>query len=100
MHHARPSNHFWGKALIIGASLLLAACLLGLAGLGLAVQQRALELPRFAVRIGALSVMAPCPPPYDCDTRLNYYAVWRGRDLPNGDTHYDEVFFTYLPKRR
>ncbi len=100
MTNTHLSHSRLGQALIIGASLLLVACLLALAGLVLALQQRALEPPQFAVHVGHVYWVAPCPPPYDCDVKLNYYAVWRGHDLPNGEIHYDEVFFTYLPQKR
>ena len=98
--NAQPANTRWQQALIIGASLMLVLTLLAFGLLLLAIQQRVVELPRFSVHIGNVYFVAPCPPPFDCDVNLNYYAIWRGHDLPGGSIQFDEVYFTYLPKKR
>jgi len=99
--NAQPANTRWQQALIIGASLMLVLTLLAFGLLLVAIQQRLVEPPRFSVHIGHVYFGAPCPSPaFDCDINLNYYAVWRGQDMPNGRIHFDEVFFTYLKKKR
>lgn len=97
--NAQDSKARAQQALIIGASILPVVTLLAFALLLVAIQQRVVDPPRFAVHIGRVYFVAPCPPPYDCDIHLNYYAVWRGQDLPGGNIRFDEVFFTYLPKK-
>jgi len=99
--NAQLANTRWQQALIIGASLMLVVSLLAFGLLLVAIQQRLVEPPRFSVHIGHVYFGAPCPSPaFDCDINLNYYAVWRGQDMPNGRIHFDEVFFTYLKKKR
>jgi hypothetical protein len=89
------------QALIIGASLALVLSLAAFALLAFAIQQRVLQPPAFSVRIGHVQFGAPCPTPaFDCDTSLNYYAIWRGQDLPDGSVQFYEIFFTYLPKKQ
>ena len=91
----------WGQTLVIGASLLLVLFMLGVGALAVAIQQRLVEPPHFALRVGHVYLSAPCPAPtLVCDTGLNYYAVWRGRDLPDGRIHFDQIYYTELPKKR
>ena len=87
----------WVQALVIAASLLLVLFLLGVAALAGAIQQRLMQPPHFVLHVGHLYLTAPCPAAtLVCDPEENYYAVWRGYDLPDGRIHFDEVYFTYL----
>lgn len=98
--YARPSQSRWPQVLVIAASLMLVLCLSGVGLLVFAIQQRVLDPPEFSVRIGHVQFGGPCPSlAFDCDTRLNYYAIWRGVDRPDGSVHFDELFFVYLPKK-
>ncbi|MEO7910333.1 MAG: hypothetical protein ABIV47_11855 [Roseiflexaceae bacterium] len=78
--------------------LLVAACPLSV----VAIQQRVIEPPRFAVRVGNVELAAPCPARgFICDGALPWYAVWRGDDQPDGSITYRQLFFIYLkPARR
>jgi len=87
----------WVQALVILASLLLVLFMLGLGGLALAIQQRVLNPPHFALHVGHYYLTAPCPnPTLVCDPDVNYYAIWTGHDLPDGRIHFDEIYFSYL----
>src|SRR4051812_44458627 len=78
--------------------LLLAACPLSM----VAIQQRVIEPPRFAVRVGNIEFAAPCPAQgFICDSPLPWYAIWRGDDQPDGSITYRQLYFIYLkPARR
>jgi hypothetical protein len=90
----------WVTALVIAASLLLVLFMLGVAALAVAIQQRVVQPPHFALHVGHLYLTAPCPAPtLVCDPEENYYAIWSGYDLPDGRIHFDEVFFRYLPTK-
>ena len=96
--NAHLTRDRWGQVLVIAASLLLVLFMLGVGALALAIQQRVLQPPPFALHVGQLYLTAPCPTPTQvCDPQENYYAIWRGRDLPNGHIHFDEIYFVYLP---
>src|SRR5262245_50198435 len=83
--HAHLARDRWGPAGVVGASLLLVAALLTVAGLVMAIEERLVEPPAFALHLGPVYLSAPCPAPtLVCDTGLNYYSVWRGYDLPDG----------------
>jgi hypothetical protein len=98
--NAQHSNARVQQALVIGMSLMLVVTLLAFGLLVVAIQQRVVEPPRFSLHIGHVYFGAPCPSPaFNCDINLNYYAVWRGQDMPDGRVHFEEVFFTYLPKK-
>jgi hypothetical protein len=78
--------------------LLLAACPLSV----VAIQQRVIEPPRFAVRFGSVEIAAPCPAQgFICDGPLPWYAIWWGDDQPDGSITYRQLYFIYLkPYRR
>ena len=98
--HSQPSISRLAQALIIGASLLLVMLLMAVALLAVAIQERVVELPPFVVHVGHYYLSAPCPAPtLVCDVNLNYYAIWRGQDLPDGRIHFDEMYFTYLKRK-
>lgn len=98
--HPHLHRDRWGQALVIAASLLLVLCLLGAGLLVVAIQQRLVEPPRFALHFGQVYLSAPCPAPtLVCDVDLNYYAIWRGQPLPDGRIHYVQIYFTYLQKK-
>ena len=97
----QPSNARLQHILLIGAGLMLVATMAAFALAAFAIQQRAIDPPRFSVHIGNIQYGAPCPSPaFNCDVHLNYYAVWRGQQLPNGTVHFTEVYFTWLPRKR
>lgn len=75
-------------------------CLMGAAGM-VAIQQRVIKAPQVSVRLGGLELAAPCPPQgFICDESTPYFAVWVGRDRPDGTTNYKEIFFMYLGRLR
>jgi hypothetical protein len=78
--------------------LLLAACPLS----AVAIQQRVITPPRFAMRVGSIELAAPCPPrALICDGPLPWYAIWWGDDQPDGSITYRQLYFVYLkPARR
>jgi hypothetical protein len=78
--------------------LLLAACPLSI----VAIQQRVIAPPRFAVRVGSVEIAAPCPARgFICDGSLPWYAIWWGDDQPDGSITYRQLYFIYLkPARR
>lgn len=92
-----PLHGRLAQAIIIGLSLMLAlvtaACPLGV----LAVQRRAILLPPFTLRLGALEFSGPCPARgFECDATVPYYSIWRGHEQPDGSVHYEMLFFMYL----
>ncbi len=78
--------------------LLLAACPLS----AVAIQQRVITPPHFAMRVGSIELAAPCPPrALICDGPLPWYAIWWGNDQPDGSITYRQLYFVYLkPNRR
>ncbi len=93
------SEHQLLQALVIGLCLMLVVCLLASGLLAFALQQQALPLPTFSVKVGKVQFAAPCPQAFQCDINQPYYAIWRGDDLPNGTIHFQELYFTWLPKK-
>ncbi|HLE29938.1 MAG TPA: hypothetical protein VI793_17560 [Anaerolineales bacterium] len=98
--HPHPS-HWLPQALVIGLSvtlvLLLVACLVS----AVAIQQRVIPPPSFALRLGRVEIIAPCPRGILCDQSTPFYAIWQGEVQPNGSIQYRELFFVYLkPTRR
>jgi hypothetical protein len=85
-------------SLCVMLGLLLAICPLSV----VAIQQRLIEPPRFAVRIANIEFAAPCPAQgFICDGPLPWYAIWRGDDQPDGSITYRQLYFIYLkPARR
>jgi hypothetical protein len=85
-------------SLVITLVLLLAACPLGV----LAIQQRVIAPPTFAVWVGDVEFAAPCPTRgFDCDDAMPWYAIWRGDPEPDGSITYRQLFFVYLkPAKR
>lgn len=78
-------------------ALLLAAVPLSI----VAVQQRVIEPPRFAVRVGGVEIAAPCPARgFDCTGPLPWYAIWWGDDQPDGSITYRQIYFIYLKRAR
>ena len=95
--HTPPSISRLAQALLISAGLLLLTFLLAVTLLAVAIQQRVLIPPSFVVHVGHFYLTAPCPAPtLVCDPYNNFYAVWRGYDLPDGRIHFDEMYFTVL----
>ena len=87
--------------LVVGLSvtlvLLLVACLVS----AVAIQQRVIPPPSFALRLGRVEIIAPCPRGILCDQSTPFYAIWQGEVQPNGSIQYRELFFVYLkPTRR
>lgn len=82
----------------LALALLLAACPLSV----VAVQQRLIKPPHFAISIAGVEFAAPCPPhKFMCDDIVNWYAIWRGDREPDGSMTYRQLFFVYLkPERR
>src|SRR5699024_2821309 len=77
--------------------LLLSACPLS----AIAIQQRVIEPPRFAVRVGSVEIAAPCPAQgFICDGPLPWYAIWWGDDQPDGSITYRQLYFIYLKRVR
>jgi hypothetical protein len=86
-------------AIVLFVSLFF-VCLIGTAGV-VAIQQRVITAPNMSVRLGGLELAAPCPPQgFICDKSTPFFAVWVGRDRPDGSTNYKEIFFMYLSKLR
>lgn len=88
--------------LIIGLSVLLVFLLVTCLLSALAVHQRMIPPPAFAISLGPMVLAAPCPPQMSvCDESTPFYALWQGVRLPNGRTRYHYLFFIYLaPARR
>lgn len=89
------------QTVVVGLSLLLMflllACLLSV----VAVHQRFIPPPAFAVSLGPMVLAAPCPPQMSvCDESTPFYAVWQGVKLPNGKIRYHYLFFIYLAPER
>ena len=95
-HRHRRRAVVLGLGLMFG--LLLAACALS----AIAMHQRVIPPPAFAIRLGHVEIAAPCPPRgFSCDESLPWYAIWRGDDEPDGSITYRQLFFVYLrPTRR
>ena len=84
-------------SLAMALVLLLAACPVSV----VAIQQRVIAPPAFALRLGNVEFAAPCPThEFICDEGTPWYAIWRTEDLPDGRTIGRQLFFMYLrPKR-
>ena len=98
---APPSQSHWlPQALIISLSvtlvLLLVACLVS----AVAIHQRMIPPPNFALRLGHVEIIAPCPRGILCDESTPFYAIWQGEMQPNGRIRYRELFFVYLKPTR
>jgi hypothetical protein len=92
-HSRRHQFGLIGLSLCVTLGLLLAACPLSV----VAVQQRVIVPPRFAVRVGSVEIAAPCPARgFICDGPLPWYAIWWGDDQPDGSITYRQLYFTYL----
>lgn len=83
-------------AMILMLVLLLAAGLLSV----VAIHQRVLPPPAFAVRVGPNELIAPCPRGILCDKSTAFYAIWWGELQPNGRMRYQQLFFVYLKPNR
>lgn len=90
------------QALLIGLSLLVGILLFTCLLSAVAVHQRFIPPPAFAVRLGPVELAAPCPPQMSvCDESTPFYALWHGVELPDGTMRYRYLFFVYLaPARR
>jgi len=97
-HHSRRHQiGLIGLSLCMILALLLAACPLSV----VAIQQRVIEPPRFAVRVGHVEIAAPCPAQgFICDGPLPWYAIWWGDDQPDGSITYRQLYFIYLKSNR
>jgi hypothetical protein len=78
--------------------LLLAACPLGV----VAVKNRVITPPSFALRFGSVEIAAPCPTRvFICPNPMPWYAIWRSEERPDGSIKFHQIFFMYLaPARR
>jgi hypothetical protein len=90
-------SHSRRQALIISLGLafglLLAACPLSM----VAVQQRVIQPPVFALRLGSVEIAAPCPVRFSvCDSSTPWYAIWRSDHRPDGSFQSRQLFFMYL----
>jgi hypothetical protein len=95
--HRRHQIGLIGLSLCVTLGLLLAACPLSV----VAIQQRVIAPPRFAMRVGSVELAAPCPTRgFICDASLPWYAIWRGDDQPDGSTTYRQLYFIYLKSAR
>jgi hypothetical protein len=84
-------------SLTLAFGLLLAACPMSV----LAIQQRVIAPPTFAIRLGNVEFAAPCPTRvFACDQGTPWYAVWRTEDLPDGSSKGRLLFFMYLRSKR
>ena len=84
-------------SLSVTLGLLMAACPLSI----VAVQQRVIAPPRFAVRFGSVEIAAPCPAQgVICDEPMPWYAIWWGDDQPDGSITYRQLYFIYLKSYR
>ena len=89
------------QAIIIGLSLLLGFLILTCLLSAVAVHQRFIPPPAFAVNLGSVVLAAPCPPQMSvCDESTPFYALWYGVKLPNGKIRYHYLFFVYLATTR
>lgn len=96
-HRRRHQLGLIGLSVCVTLGLLLAACPLSV----LAVQQRVIEPPRFAIRVAGVEFAAPCPAQgFDCSGPLPWYAIWRGDDQPDGSITYRQLYFIYLKRAR
>ena len=87
----RYSGLVVGVCLALG--LLLAACPLGV----VAVQQRVIAPPSFAVRLGNIEIAAPCPTRvFICPQPMPWYAIWHSEERPDGTIQFRQLFFMYL----
>jgi hypothetical protein len=90
------------SALVVGLSLalglLLAACPLGV----VAVQNRVVPPPSFALRFGNMEIAAPCPTRvFICPQPMPWYAIWQSEERVDGSIKFRQLFFMYLaPARR
>ena len=98
LSYTRPLRLALVISLGLTIAVLLAACVLS----GVAVHQRLIPPPAFAVQVGDVEFSGPCPPKGQmCDKYPPFYAIWRGETLPDGSILYHQVFFIYLsPTRR
>ena len=93
----RPQLGLITLSVCVTLGLLLAACPLSV----VAIQQRVIAPPHFAVRVGNIEIAAPCPPrALICDGPLPWYAVWWGDDQPDGSITYRQIYFIYLKSNR
>jgi hypothetical protein len=108
MPEVNPATRYYNRrrhqAGLISLSVCLALGLL-LAAVPLsavAIQNRLIAPPSFAVRVGGVEFAAPCPSRgFICDHPLPWYAIWRGDDQPDGSITYRQLYFIYLkPARR
>jgi hypothetical protein len=97
LHPSRHQLGLIGLSLCVTLALLLAVCPLSV----IAVQQRVIEPPRFALRVGSVEIAAPCPAQgFICDGPLPWYAIWWGDDQPDGSITYRQLYFIYLKSNR
>lgn len=86
---------------VIGLSLLVVVLLLACGLSAVAVHQRLLPPPAFAVQLGPMVLAAPCPPEMTvCDDSTPFFAVWHGVRQPDGKMRYRHLFFVYLATER
>jgi|GEM_PF-1550240 len=103
MLEPKPLSRFESRVLpmlVIAAGLLLSLLLLVIALSVVAVHQRVLPPPTFAIRFGRYELMAPCPRGILCDKSTPFYALWWGEARPNGRIRYKQLFFVYLKSNR
>lgn len=85
------------QALIIGLSLTLGFLLIACPLSAIAVHQRLIPPPTFAVRLGPFEIAAPCPSRgFICDDSTPFYSLWRCIEQPDGSIRCHQLFFAYL----
>lgn len=99
-HRVQRATRFQ-QAVIIGLSLFIVFLLLVCLVSAVAVHQRFIPPPAFAIHLGPVEFAAPCPPPMSvCDESTPFYALWHGVEQPNGTMRYHYLFFIYLAPER
>jgi hypothetical protein len=87
-------------AIVIAVSLMLVLLFIAGVLIVVAIDQRVLPPPGFAVRLAGYELVAPCPPNLLCDESTPFYAIWWGQPKPTGGTRYRQLFFAYLKSAR
>ena len=96
-HQSRHRYSILLVGLCLALGLLLAACPLSV----VAVQQRVIAPPTFALRFGSVEIAAPCPTRvFICPHPMPWYAIWRSEERPDGTIRFDQLFFLYLAPRQ
>jgi hypothetical protein len=80
-------------ALSLMLVVLVAACPVGV----VAVQNRVVAPPSFALRFGSTEIAAPCPTRvFICPQPMPWYAIWQSEERLDGSITFRQLFFMYL----